>query len=207
LKLILRNGVVSLAAETDDERAICAALVAADGHVFRLNCSTERGFSWTPLGKEEDARREPLNITRTVEACFAPISNLAHTPFDLDGRRYASVEAFWQGLKLVDPDERLAAAGLFGVDARKAAEAVQQPDAFDYEGRPIRAGSPEHRDLMRRACEAKFSQDAGARAALLATGERWLTHRVRNDSRTIPGALMADIWMQIRRRIREAAPT
>jgi predicted NAD-dependent protein-ADP-ribosyltransferase YbiA (DUF1768 family) len=51
---------------------------------------------------------------------------------------------------------------------------------------------------MRRACEAKFAQHEGARTALLDTGERWLTHRVRKDSRTIPGAIMADIWMRIR---------
>ncbi len=55
---------------------------------------------------------------------------------------------------------------------------------------------------MARACRAKFAQHPGARAALLATGERPLTHRVRRDSLTIPGALMADIWMQLRKRLR-----
>ena len=58
---------------------------------------------------------------------------------------------------------------------------------------------------MRRACEAKFAQHAGARTALLDTGERWLTHKVRKDSRTIPGAIMADIWMQIRERLQAQA--
>jgi predicted NAD-dependent protein-ADP-ribosyltransferase YbiA (DUF1768 family) len=204
VKLIFRNGMVSLAAETDDERAICAQLVGADGHIFRLNCSTERGFSLTSLGEEAEARREPLNILRTVDPRFAPISNLAHAPFELDGRRYASVEAFWQGLKSPDADTRMAMAGLFGVEARRAGDALEQPQTFEYGGQVLRAGSAEHRDLMRRACEAKFDQDEGARQALLATGERWLTHRARGDSRTIPGAVMADIWMRIRRRLLEA---
>ena len=58
---------------------------------------------------------------------------------------------------------------------------------------------------MRRACEAKFAQHEGARTALLNTGERWLTHRTRKDSRTIPGAIMADIWMRIRARLHDEA--
>ncbi len=55
---------------------------------------------------------------------------------------------------------------------------------------------------MREACWAKFTQHPEARRALLATGERPLTHRMRLDSVNIPGALMADIWMRIRDRLR-----
>jgi hypothetical protein len=55
---------------------------------------------------------------------------------------------------------------------------------------------------MRRACEAKLAQNDDARAALLATGERPLVHRVRHDSRSIPGVVMADIWMALRARLR-----
>jgi predicted NAD-dependent protein-ADP-ribosyltransferase YbiA (DUF1768 family) len=51
---------------------------------------------------------------------------------------------------------------------------------------------------MKQACRAKFTQNAEARAALLSTGERPLTHRVRRDSATIPGVIMADIWTRIR---------
>jgi hypothetical protein len=32
-------------------------------------------------------------------------------------------------------------------------------------------------------------------------GERPLTHKTRKDSRTIPGAVMADIWMRVRREL------
>ena len=55
---------------------------------------------------------------------------------------------------------------------------------------------------MERACRAKFEQNAEARAALLATGERPLTHIVRRDSKSIPGVVMADIWMRIREGLR-----
>ncbi len=198
MKLSLQNGVLGLSAETEAERAICALLMAADGHVFRLHCATERGFALAELGPEDDACRAPLNITRSVAAPFQPISNLAHTPFDLDGRPYASIEGFWQGLKFEDPAERRRIAKLSGAEAREAGHPVGQPPVFVHGGNSIAAGSPEHWQLMRRACAAKFDQHAGARAALKATGQRWLTHRVRRDSRTIPGAIMAQIWMDLR---------
>ncbi len=68
-------------------------------------------------------------------------------------------------------------------------------------------GRYEHWSLMRQACQAKFSQNAVAREVLMATGERPLTHRVRRDSRTIPGALLADIWMRIRARLAASGET
>jgi predicted NAD-dependent protein-ADP-ribosyltransferase YbiA (DUF1768 family) len=55
---------------------------------------------------------------------------------------------------------------------------------------------------MTRACRAKFTQHAEAMAALLGTGERPLVHRMRRDSRTIPGAVMAEIWMKLRAELR-----
>jgi hypothetical protein len=55
---------------------------------------------------------------------------------------------------------------------------------------------------MERACAAKFEQHGPARGALLATGQRPLTHKVRPDSRMIPGVILADIWMRLRDRLR-----
>jgi predicted NAD-dependent protein-ADP-ribosyltransferase YbiA (DUF1768 family) len=179
--------------------------MAADGHVFRLHCTSDRGLAFSDLGPEREARREPLNITRSVAPPFAAISNLAHTPFDLDGERYSSVEGFWQGLKFTDPARRREIAKLFGADAKAAGHASDDPSTIFHGGQSIVAGSPEHWALMRKACDAKFTQHAPAREALLATGERWLTHKVRRDSRTIPGVVMADIWMALRRRLRSQA--
>jgi len=71
-----------------------------------------------------------------------------------------------------------------------------------YAGEEIAVGTYAHWQLMRRACAAKFRQNDDARAALLATGERPLVHRVRPDSRSIPGVVMADIWMALRTRLR-----
>lgn len=201
MKLTFNNDVLGLAAETPEEQAICAHLLAADRHVFQLHCTTDRGFAFSELGPEADACRAPLNITRSVEARSQAISNLAHTPFDLDGERYASIEGFWQGLKFTDPAERRRLASLFGPEAKGRGGAAGQPATVEYGGESIMAGSPEHWRLMRRACEAKFSQHKPARAALLATGQRWITHKVRGESRTIPGVVMAQIWMDLRAKL------
>jgi hypothetical protein len=48
---------------------------------------------------------------------------------------------------------------------------------------------------------AKFQQNDLARTALVATGNRPLVHQVRRDSKTIPGVIMAEIWMKIRETI------
>lgn len=207
MKLSFQNDVIGLSAESPDEEEICALLALADGYVFQLHASSGRGMALSMIGTEEDARRAPLNIVQSIAPRFAPISNLAHTPFELGGQRYASIEGFWQGLKRLDPVERRATAKLWGSEAKERGGSVDQPVEFAYEGVTIAAGSPEHWALMRAACEAKFTQHDAARIALLATGERWLTHKVRRDSRTIPGAIMADIWMCIRTRLQDEAPS
>ena len=205
MRLTYQNDVIGLSAETPAEEEICALLAAADRHVFLLHAPTRHGLAFREIGPEDEARRAHLNIVRSIEPRFAPISNLAHTPFTLDGEGYASVEAFWQGLKSPDPALRRSLARLWGPEAKGRGDPLGRPPTFDYGGITIATGSPEHWQLMRRACEAKFAQHDGARTALLDTGERWLTHKVRKDSRTIPGAIMADIWMQIRERLQAQA--
>lgn len=203
MKLSFQNNVIGLSAETPEEQEICELLMLADGHIFQLHAASSRGMALSLIGPEEDARRAPLNIVQSIAPRFAPISNLALTPFEIDGQRYASVEGFWQGLKHPDTVQRRAMAKLWGGEAKGRGSALDQPDEFTYQGTMVTAGSPEHWALMRTACEAKFTQNDAARTALLETGERWLTHKVRRDSRTIPGAIMADIWMRIRARLQE----
>lgn len=74
-----------------------------------------------------------------------------------------------------------------------------------YRAQAIQVGTWAHWQLMKRACRAKCSQHPEARRALAATGERPLSHRTRHDSRTIPGVIMAEIWMTIRRQLANGA--
>lgn len=200
MKVRLKSGLVIVSAESAPEaEALAAWAKEVDGHVFALRLQDERTFRLSDLGPRPQACREPINVTsRSPDMQVRLISNFANTPFELDGRGYASVEAFWQGLKFADEARRRQIASSHGLDARHAGADAPKSDTFQYEGRTIRAGSPDHWRLMELACRAKFNQHEPAKQALRATGERPLTHRTRKDSRTIPGAIMAEIWMRIR---------
>jgi hypothetical protein len=54
-----------------------------------------------------------------------------------------------------------------------------------------------------RAATAKFEQNTSAREALLSTDDRPLTHQMKNDSKTIPGAILAEIQMRTRASLRQ----
>ena len=88
--------------------------------------------------------------------------------------------------------------------AKRAGEEAIPAESFKYEGQKITPGTYAHWKLMERACWAKFTQNEEAREALLATGKRPLTHVMRRDSTTIPGAIMSEIWTRIRTRLAEA---
>jgi predicted NAD-dependent protein-ADP-ribosyltransferase YbiA (DUF1768 family) len=204
MRVIFKGAHLVLVTETEAERAAFAAWRRDKmGHVFGFDGGSEKGGALHDLGVYEEACREPINITfESGDPRWLPISNLALTPFDMLGRRYASVEGFWQGLKFPSDEERERVAGLYGPEAKSAAYGEPEREVFVFEGRTYATGGPGHRGLMLQACRAKFTQHAQARAALLATGDRPLTHRVRRDSKTIPGALMADIWVRIRAALR-----
>lgn len=197
----LKDGLIVITAETDEERSTLAELAAAaDGHVFRLKHQDGQTVRLHSLGPREIACREPINVTsRSPDPAIRLISNFAHTPFELHGRQYASVEGFWQGLRWPDEARRREIAMLHGGRARHAKDGAPDEALIEYHGRSIRFGTADHFDLMELACRAKFEQHENARLALINTGERPLTHKMRHDSRSIPGAIMADIWMKIRR--------
>jgi predicted NAD-dependent protein-ADP-ribosyltransferase YbiA (DUF1768 family) len=201
MKVRLKPGLIVVTAESAEERE---SLVqwgrGADEHVFVLKLQDEQTFRLTGLGPRADACREPINVTsRATDPAIQLISNFAHTPFELDGRQYASIEAFWQGLKFPDEERRREIALLHGDPARQAGFEAPESTTIEYRGRNVRTGTADHWQLMSMACWAKFHQHEPAKQALLGTGERPLVHRTRRDSRNIPGVVMADIWMKVRR--------
>jgi predicted NAD-dependent protein-ADP-ribosyltransferase YbiA (DUF1768 family) len=203
MRVILKKGMLVLSVENEAERADFAVWrEAAKGHVFVFDGGSSKGGALFDIGVREEACREPINIVYTNGDQWQLISNLAETPFVLDGRSYASVEGFWQGLKADSERERRRIAGLSGLAARRAGRQFPQPESFQYDDKTYLAGGPDHRALMARACLAKFNQALLARETLLATGERPLIHRARRDSAMIPGTLLAEIWMCIRSRLR-----
>ena len=206
MKALLKKGVIVLVPEDDDEPETFAAWrEATSEHVFVLVAQPRGGTVLHDLGPREEACREPLNVAyRSPDWRIKLISNFAPTPFELDGRTYASVEGFWQGLKFPKAADRRRIAELYAGTAKRAGEEAVPSETFEYEGQRFYPGTHAHWKLMERACWAKFSQNEDARSALLATGSRPITHVMRRDSTTIPGAIMAEIWTRIRKRLRQA---
>lgn len=190
----LIDKAIVIGADDAAEKAALAGL--SDRHMYLLT-RTGESVVLHDCGEEAMVRQTPINVVSHAAPPIDLISNFAATPFELDGAKYGSVEGFWQCWRYTDADERARVAMLAGREA-KSAGAAAAPERFDYGGTSIGWGSWDHWQLMRRACEAKFAQNENARAALLGTLGRPLTHRTRRDSRSIPNVVMAQIWTEIR---------
>ena len=205
----LKDKLLIVTAETDEEQqAVSEFASRMNGRAFALFHQDPRTFRLTDLGPMAEACREPINISsRSPDPAVQLISNFAQTPFELDGQPYASVEAFWQGLKFPDAARRRQIAAFHGQEARQAGFEAPDSVTVEYAGQDVRVGTYDHWRLMSKACWAKFNQHEGARRALLGTGERPLQHKTRRDSRSIPGVIMADIWMKVRRSLNRQLDT
>lgn len=203
MKSIFRSGRVVLVPENGEEADRLARWKAgAAGQLLALDTNAGSGVSIKQLGKAEDVSREPINVTsRHADEAIRLIGNLADTPFELDGLSYRSVESFWQGLKVADSEARRRIAMYPGARCKSDRSIPRYSATLEYNGATVVVGTWDHWQLMQRACLAKFQQHAPARTALLATGQRPLVHKVRRDSKVIPGVIMADIWMDIRNRL------
>lgn len=101
-----------------------------------------------------------LNVfSKSSEPLARALSNFAHTPFELDGVQYASVEAFYQSLKFEDPYKRAEIALLWGNYAKAAAKKAEPAKHTTYMGTTISLGSDEHYALLERAIRAKLEQN------------------------------------------------
>jgi predicted NAD-dependent protein-ADP-ribosyltransferase YbiA (DUF1768 family) len=205
MRVLLKDNLIVLVPQTAEETAEISAWTSIhEDHAFCLRASPGASAELHDLGPRAEACREPINVVSTsTDPIARTISNFAATPFELDGQRYQSVESFWQGLKFADEADRRRLAALDGPQARDEGETQGYGATVSYKGETIVVGTSAHWRLMEHACQAKFEQNAEARAALLATGERPLIHVVRRDSATIPGVIMAQIWTRIRKHIRK----
>jgi predicted NAD-dependent protein-ADP-ribosyltransferase YbiA (DUF1768 family) len=204
MKILLKSNGLVVVPETEEERAALTAWkIAHADFAFATVEKSGTGVTLTALGPRAQARREPINVTSNSPDPIRLIANFAPTPFELDGERYACVEAFWQSLRF-PLEQRPRIAALAGPVAKQESEKQPYGSHVIYGGQTIPVGAFDHWQLMRRACNAKFEQNENARAALLATGDCPLIHVVRRDSRTIPGVIMAEIWMELRARLRHS---
>lgn len=202
MKVLLQQGRLILIPEQEIEgQALAVWRAHHDNFAFATVPNAGTGVTLLSLGPADEACRRPIQVSSASPSTINLIANFAPTPFRLNGIGYACVEAFWQSLRF-PLEERPRIAALDGPLAKHAA--IERPYAatVHYGGQDIPTGTYDHWQLMRRACEAKFAQNGDARAALLGTGDRPLVHSVRRDSRSIPGIVMADIWMRLRAKLR-----
>jgi predicted NAD-dependent protein-ADP-ribosyltransferase YbiA (DUF1768 family) len=187
---------------------------------------------WTPVAKEGAPSWEvlpqeagPGEVILSKRHELGLLSNFAPTPFDFHGKRYASLEGFWQMMKYPEGpgDPRATFAGLewkhtreqvaqmVSFEAKRAgteAEANMKTMGIDwvtFEGRqmPYRPAEPgEHYRLIVAATWAKVLQNPDVRRVLLSTGDLVL----RPDHHQEPDAPAAwryyEILTNIRRELR-----
>ncbi len=103
---------------------------------------------------------------------YDPLGSSARTEFTLDGRTYASVEAFYETLKLAEDDPRRGELALGRWPRRRVKPARR--GVFVYGGEEMEVDSVDHGVLLARATEAKVLAHAAVRQALIASERRWL---------------------------------
>ena len=143
MRVVFTKDRVVVVPDSDDEReGIVRLQTERSGHVFRAFPSGG-AFVFNPLGSYEEIFREPINVTsRNPDPAVRLISNFAATPFELDGDRYASVEGFWQSLRVAGDADRRRIAALTGGEAKRASFDVETPAVIQYQERAIVWASP-----------------------------------------------------------------
>lgn len=148
------------------------------------------------------------------------LSNLAATPFTLDGRTYASVEALWQMLKLPDtakddprhawiwPCTRQQMQKLSGLESKRLGDAASkimkehQLSWVTYDNQkwtyPETDRGPFYR-LIRRAMEAKLAANPAVQEILKKTGDLILKPDHTTTGATSPAHRYDELWMELRK--------
>jgi predicted NAD-dependent protein-ADP-ribosyltransferase YbiA (DUF1768 family) len=187
---------------------------------------------WTPVSNEGAPSWEilpqeagPGEVILSKRHELGLLSNFAATPFTLHGKKYASVEGFWQMMlypeSVDDPREKFP-----GLEWNFTREQVAQMAAFEaksagtlaeanmakmgidwvsFDGRrfPYRPAEPgEHYRLIVAAMRAKLEQNPDVKRVLLATGKL----KLKPDHHQEPNAPREwrynEIWMEIRNKLR-----
>lgn len=196
--------------------------------VWQVAAASYPAHWWTPVPEEQKASWEilpqaakPGEVILSKRNELGILSNFAATPFHFRGRRYASVEGFWQMMLYPEGpgDIRAKAPGITwphtraevaqmtafaAKDAGTIAEANMRKMGIDwvtFEGRrmPYRSQAKgEHYRLIVAAMRAKLEQNPEVRKVLLETGGLVLRPDHVEEADPPPEWLYFRIWMEIR---------
>jgi len=206
---------------------IFALLVSACASVSRTRSAypdawfapvpVEKKYSWEILPQEA----APGEVILSKRGELGVFSNFAATPFEYRGKKYASVEGFWQmmlfpeskkdprarckGVKWKHSREAVAAMAAF--EAKKAGDeafAAMKKCGIDwvsFEGERFAYWSQKpgkHYQLIRDAMQAKLEQTPGLRELLLKTRGLQLKPDHHQEKDAPPEWRYFEIWMQLR---------
>jgi len=188
---------------------------------------------WTPVAPEVAPSWEvlpqeagPGEVILSKRHELGLLSNFAPTPFTFRGRRYASLEGFWQMMlypeSAKDPRAkypglewkytREQVAGMTSFEAKKAGDLAEENmrkmniDWASFEGRHFAYRSPrpgEHYRLIVAATREKVKQNPDVRRVLLATGNLVLRPDHHQEPDAPPEWRYFEILMRIRAGLRK----
>jgi predicted NAD-dependent protein-ADP-ribosyltransferase YbiA (DUF1768 family) len=187
---------------------------------------------WTPVPQDQRASWEilpqaagPGEVIVSKRNELGILSNFAATPFTFRGKRYASVEGFWQMMLYPEGprDARALARGIAWAHTRDEVARMTAFEAKDagtlgeanmrrmgidwvtFEGRRIPYRSRErgeHYRLIVAAMRAKLAQNPRVREILIKTGRLVLRADHVEEADALAEWRYCEIWMAIRRELR-----
>lgn len=104
MRVIFKDDLFVIIPETEEENnGFVEWIDAHNNHIFVLENQKYYAIRLKDVSDVYEASNVPINVTsKSRDEHIRLISNFAHTPFWIDKVEYASVEAFWQGLKFSD---------------------------------------------------------------------------------------------------------
>src|SRR5271157_1237260 len=183
---------------------------------------------WTPVSEDQKPAWEvlpqaakPGEVILSKRNELGILSNFAATPFTLRGRRYASVEGFWQMMLYPEgpgdprakapgitwPHSRQEVAQMTGFEAKDAGTVAEDNmrkmglDWVTFEGRRMEYRSKkkgDHYRLILEAMRAKLAQNPKVREILLSTGDLVLLPDHIQEADPPPEWLYFKIWVDLR---------
>jgi len=173
--------------------------------------------SWEIL--PQDAKPGEVILSKRTE--LGIFSNFAATVVEIDGKKYPSIEGFWQMMKYPESanDERAKFPGaewkytrdqvaqMIGFEAKRAGDLAEHNmkkmniNWVTYKGKklPYRVVEKgEHYKLIRRAMTAKLNQNPEVKRLLKATGDLVLRPDHEQGSDVPPAWKYYEIWMELR---------
>jgi predicted NAD-dependent protein-ADP-ribosyltransferase YbiA (DUF1768 family) len=186
---------------------------------------------WAPVPEDQKAVWEilpqaakPGEVILSKRNELGILSNFAATPFTYRGKRYASVEGFWQMMLypedardprmkpgIVWPHTRDQVAELTAFEAKDAGTVAEENMrklgidwvTFEDQRMPYRSVvKGEHYRLIVAAMRAKMEQNSRAREILAATGDLILRPDHIEEPNPPPEWLYFKIWMEIRNELK-----